>query len=30
MTDHIALMGEEGEEIVIPHAPSTGVGRDHF
>ena len=27
---HIALMGEEGEEIVIPHAPSTGVGRDLF
>ena len=27
---HIALMGEEGEEIVIPHKPSTGVGRDLF
>ena len=27
---HIALMGEEGEEIVIPHKPSTGIGRDLF
>ena len=27
---HIALMGEEGEEIVIPHTPSTGVARDLF
>ena len=27
---HIALMGEGSEEIVIPHAPSTGVGRDLF
>ena len=23
-------MGEEGEEIVIPHAQSTGVARDHL
>jgi len=27
---HVALMGEEGEEIVIPHAQSTGVARDHL
>ena len=27
---HVALMGEEGEEIVIPHPQSTGVARDHL
>lgn len=27
---HVALMGEEGEEIVIPHPQSTGIARDHL